>query len=137
MKKIFLIVASALFISCSDNGNNSTNALQTKITGNWKYVGYYDDQGNEPDGTNFHPFSNGDVIIYYSNNSFAKINTINGNYSISNDSILTTNFTSTINAETYTGINKIFILNDNELELGNYNGSDIIGISRYEKVTLP
>ena len=58
MKKIVLIpVLLLVFISCSKSVTDDSIVNSTTpndLLGTWKLVGYYDDNGNEPNGGNYH-----------------------------------------------------------------------------------
>lgn len=72
MKKIFLIPVLLLtFISCSKSANdeNIVNSTPKELLGTWKFTGYYDDNGNEPNGSNFHPYTTDSFQVTFNDNN--------------------------------------------------------------------
>ena len=98
-------------------------------------MGYYDDMEDPITGTNYHLVENGPIITYNANNSFVHVYSpseyYNGHYSVSADSTLTMDYTTTASGEPYTFVTKILILTDSVLQLG---GSEA-GSTVYEKVS--
>lgn len=140
MKKIILILVCSLTIfGCSSNDESKNNTPQ-ELIGKWKFVGYYDDVANEPDGSNFHPLDNGDFIIFNNNNTFISGNNAiainNGSYHVSSNMIMALNYNATTNMPATTYNVKITLLSDSVLEC--YVINDNLGfysISKYVKVT--
>lgn len=100
MKKIIIIFTLFAFLSCSENNetNNNNKELQSKLIGTWKNDGYYTDIANPnpviTEAENFYPISNGAKITYYTNtfsSSYLDEPIYSGNYSVSNDSLLSYN----------------------------------------------
>lgn len=140
MKKIFLIVITIFtLIGCSKNEDNPKNPIQEKLKGSWKEIGYYDDVDGDPiTGTNYHLIENGRITIFYSNGTMdfpAYPSNPIGNYSVTIDSLLTMNFN-----ENYTWnpnstyIDKIYLLNEQYLELSCNQTGVMCDTYRYEKV---
>lgn len=142
MKKIVLIlICSLTIIGCSSN-NEDKSIIETpeNLIGSWKFVGYYDDVANEPDGSNFHPLDNGDFIIFNNNNTFISGNNAiainNGSYQVSSNMIMALNYNATPNIPATTYNAKITLLSESVLEC--YVINDNLGfysISKYVKVT--
>jgi len=127
MKKILLLlIGCTAVVACSSNSEN-TNLLTQKLIGSWKIVGYYDDMEDPITGTNYHPVENGHITNYKADNSFEQTygTSESGSYSVSRDSILTMNYTTTTSGEPYTAISQILILTDSDLELGSEAGSAV------------
>jgi hypothetical protein len=133
MKKIFLIFVSCLVISaCSSNDEDKIqeNALlKEKLMGTWKYDGYYEDVPNpnpvQSEAENFYSASNDEEITYYTDTFAVSIlnePTYSGNYTISNDSLLSHN------NET---LGKIFSINETRLIISHLSG---YSAARYSKV---
>jgi hypothetical protein len=143
MKKIILIAAVLItIISCSNDKENKSNdntVIREKLVGSWKLIGYYDDIDNDPiTGTNYHPVMDGGITSFYSNNVFDNdyyTTNYNGLYSVTTDSILSMNYTTTASGEPYTYISKIYLLNNYELRIGSVPDSGSLGdLSCYEKI---
>jgi len=138
MKKIIIIaIVFIIAISCSKSKNDeiTTNTTPADLIGNWKFVGYYDDYSN-PNGSNFHPVSDGFNISFIADgtcHSNANQYYNNGTYTVSNNSILTTNYTSTIDNSTATASEKIGKLTSTELILESIN-DQISSAYKYVKV---
>jgi hypothetical protein len=99
MKKIFIL--SVLFltlVSCSKSKNEevATNTTPTELIGTWKYTGYYDDQDNAPNGTNYHLYNESFSITFKNDGTFqSNYNDAitNGSYVVNTNSILVCSFT--------------------------------------------
>lgn len=132
MNKIILIlVCSLTILGCStDEETNNTNPeLQSKIIGTWKNDGHYEDTPNPNpvpfEAEHFYPISNGVKITYYTStysSSYLDEPIINGNYSITKDSIL---------AHNDEIIGKIYRVNDTILLITHPSGYAAI---RYRKL---
>ena len=138
MKK-FIVLILFVLISCTKSEESSNNLLLSKIVGNWKVVGYYDDIEDSETGSNYHLVENGHVTTYKPDKTFDHIYSSTevyyGNYSISMDSILTMNYSTTASGEPYLYKTKIFLLNDAVLEFASET-SETWGM-RFEKINTP
>lgn len=137
IKKTILIISCiiALF-GCSSSDENNT--IPQELIGSWKVVGYYDDV-EDPETGSYHLVENGAVTNYKADNSFEYIfsssENYNGNYSVTTDSILTMDYTTTASGDPYIYTSKISLLNENILELSDLGSN--LSITRFEKVTTP
>lgn len=129
MKKIILIlVCSLTILGCStDEETNNTNPeLQSKLIGTWEYEGYYDDVATDENPDGFFPTPSGFTITYFTetfSSSYLGNPLKNGNYNVSNDSLLTHNDEV---------IGKIVQINDSKLIVRDPSG---YGASRYGKIS--
>lgn len=135
MKKIFLIpVLLFVLIGCTKSTNEEVtiNPIQLKLKGSWENAGYYDDVVNpeSPENDNYYPSPNGVTISYnsetYSSTYFGNPYQ-NGNFSVSNDSIL--NHDSDV-------IGKIITLNNSELIIRNMSQLGGIRFIRVETTAV-
>ena len=139
MKKIFIL--SVLFltlVSCSKSKNEevATNTTPTELIGTWKFVGYFDDIGNGINDNNFHPVNDGFSISYNTDgtcHSDANQYYNNGTYTVSNSSIVTTNYISSTTNSVSTASEKICKLTSSELILESIN-AQLTSAYKYEKV---
>lgn len=119
MKKIIILI---LFVSlaCSDSEDNSNGLMMNKIVGDWKLVGYYDDEEDPVTGLNYHTVENGFETTFRQNKTFETTfkpsGTYSGKFNIANDSILTFNYATTPSGISNPERFKIIVLNDNVLE---------------------
>lgn len=119
MKKIIVLI---LFVSlgCSDGEDNSNGVMMNKVVGDWKLVGYYDDEEDPETGFNYHTVENGFETTFRQNKTFETTfipsGIYNGKFSIANDSILTFNYTTSPSGISNPERFKIVIINDSVLE---------------------
>ena len=138
-KSILILIVTLSLISCtSSNENENTNIIPNELLGTWKFVGYYDDNGNEPNGSNYHPIENGGYTTFKNDNTLlsginSDITTI-GTFSVSNDMIITFNYNATSINPSSTYDEKILVLTDSVLEYRTTIDAPLFDIYRYEKV---
>lgn len=133
---VFFNLIVLLFVSCSDNNDNSETFDLTPILGKWQYVEYLN---FEPPGP--YLIDNGPIIELKSDGTFISPevpNFPNGTFSVSSDSIIT--FTAQLNSETYIKKQKISFNSETEMILDyDLSPPDQIGCvegcaERYSKV---
>ena len=147
MKKIFLtLITCTILFGCSKNEENTNpvsvnkNKMKENLKGSWKLVGYYDDIDNDPvTGTNLHLYDVLSITTFNSDGTFIEVansNSFYGNYIISDDSVLTKNYTLNPNFDT---TQKVYIVNDSvfNTEIYPYPEGGLGFMSRYEKVVTP
>jgi hypothetical protein len=140
MKKIVMLsVLFLIVVSCSKSSNEevATNTTPTELVGTWKFVGYFDDVATGVDDNNFHPVNDGFNIIFNTDgtcHTTANQDYNNGTYTVSNSSILTTNYIVTATSSTSTASEKICKLTTSELILEPVN-AQLTWAYKYEKVT--
>lgn len=110
---VFFNLIVLLFVSCSDNNDNSETFDLTPVLGKWQYVEYLN---FEPPGP--YLIDNGPIIELKSDGTFISPevpNFPNGTFSVSSDSIIT--FTAQLNSETYIKKQKISFNSETEMIL--------------------
>jgi hypothetical protein len=99
MKKIVMLpVLFLIVVSCSKSSNEevATNTTPTELIGTWKYTGYYDDQDNEPNGSNYHLYNESFSITFKNDGTFqSNYNDVitTGTYVLNTNSFLVCSFT--------------------------------------------
>jgi hypothetical protein len=130
MEKIISILTCILVIGCStsEDLNTASLELKSKLVGNWKYIGYFGDVADDEHPDGFYPTTD-EISTIYTNATF--ITTLsgnpveNGNYTISNDSLLKHNNVL---------IGKIASIDNSRLIVSTPEGYSALS---YEKVVTP
>ena len=146
MKKIIIILINCIaIISCTKStSNEDNNVIPKELLGKWKLVGYYDDQANEPDGTNYHPLTSQATTSYNSNGTFEFYDDINnitstGIFSVASDLVISHTITSSTLEGEFDNFsqNKIVSLSSDFAEFASVSTSTYTEIGRYEKILTP
>lgn len=143
MKKIILTISILILtISCSKTSTDevSTPTTPENLIGTWKFVGYYDDNANEPDGTNYHQYSGSNFLITFNNNGALDLVNDNniriGSYTMLTNSSLNCIYDYNFSIPISINALKIDVLTNTVLEVRNsVSTPDDLVINRFEKVT--
>lgn len=128
MRKIIILSAFFAFVGCSDNKDDKSeiNELEKKLKGIWTHEGYYADVATDENPDGFFPEPSGVTIRYFTetfSSTYLGNPLKNGNYNVSNDSLLT-------HDDEIVG--KIVQINDSKLIVRDLSG---YGASRYGKIS--
>ncbi len=140
MKKIILLIVIIVSFSCSKSKDEVINYTPRELIGTWKLVGYYDDNGNEPNGSNYHPY-----LVDTFQLTFNESGTFTGNfngvitdgtYSVDTNSIINCVYSSNANLPISLNQLKISLLTNTVFETYNFQNSDtgqFVDIFKFEK----
>ena len=144
MKKLLLLpILFLVLVSCykSNTDEVQTNTIPAQLIGTWKYTGNYDDNGNEPNGSNFHPYTLNFLITFNSDGTFVSNSDgviINGTFGVNSSNVLLCNYNPVAGSMPITIASlKMYTFTNSAIEFYDSNATlgSLTGVFRFEKVT--